>query len=76
MAYIPIIAELILCEEGQKLYDEYDFYLHASEEEFLGKKMLDAHSKYLEHRLDCQKCTYKRPDFLKTENETFSDKKE
>jgi len=73
MAYIPVIAELVLCEEGQKLYNIYYDYLVSLTEESFGKKMADAYYIYIEHLLDCKECHYKKPNFLKSGSENFSD---
>lgn len=73
MAYIPIIAKLILCEEGQKLYNIYDDYLNSEQVESFGKKIADSYYTYIEHLLDCKDCYYEKLDFLKTGLRDFSD---
>lgn len=73
MAYIPEIAKLIRCEEGQRLYDIYEKYLNSKTEESFGKKMADSYYNWVGHLIDCRECHYEKPNFLKNEVEDFSD---
>ena len=48
---------LVLCAEGQRLYDEYCKVF--DDKKCPDDAMLDAWDKYYEHRMECDECGYK-----------------
>ena len=50
------IGELKLCQEGQRLYDEYCRVY--DDKAFSDNEMLDAWDRYYEHRMECSDCGY------------------
>lgn len=47
---------LVLCAEGQRLYDDYcEVFDDATKNDY---EMLDAWDAYYNHRMECSKCGY------------------
>jgi len=51
------IGELVLCAEGQRLYDEYNKMF--DDENNSEDDMLDAWDAYYNHRMECSDCGYR-----------------
>ena len=51
------IGELVLCAEGQRLYDEYCKVY--DDKVYSDNVMLDAWDLYYEHRMECSDCGYR-----------------
>jgi len=51
------IGELVLCAEGQRLYDEYCKVY--DDKVYSDNDMLDAWDAYYNHRMNCDECGYR-----------------
>lgn len=50
---------LIMCPEGERLYNYYTNIALDDEEQWCGEKMVDAWEAWQEHKKNCEECGYK-----------------
>lgn len=56
MAYAAKIGLTILCEEGERLHNIFEYYLFKEDYEAFTDETIEAFYNYINHRLDCKEC--------------------